>query len=245
MKNFITSLFKHTSEKEYTVDLHSHLIPGIDDGVKTLDESLILIRKMKELGFKKLITTPHVMSHRFPNTQDSIKKGFEELYNEVSKRNIDIELEYAAEYYVDEHFLEQVKKDEILSFGEKNYVLFEMSYTVEPIYIESIVFELQSRGYTPIMAHPERYIYYTKNIDKLKSLKQKGIELQINVNSIGGFYGRKVKTAVDNLIDSKMVDFLGSDTHNRKYLDMLEKVLFRSKTLKKSLLTNNIKNSYL
>ena len=246
MKNIISLLFKKDYSHLYTTDIHSHLIPDIDDGVKTLTESMILIRKMQEMGFKKLITTPHIMSHRFPNTSDIIKKGFEEVQEEVIKKNIDIELDFAAEYYLDEHFLELIKKDDILSFGDKKYVLFEMSYTNPPMNLEQIIFELQSQDYTPVMAHPERYIYYRKeNMHKLQELRDRGLLLQINVNSIGAFYGKKVKSAVGSIIDNKMVDFLGSDTHNKKYLDLLEKILNGSNTFQKVLKTNNIKNSLL
>ncbi len=244
-KNIINSVFNINSKKENTIDIHSHLIPEIDDGVSTLVESMIVIRKMKEIGFEKLITTPHIMSHRFPNNSDIIKRGFEKVQEEVIKKGIDIELDFAAEYYLDEHFLELIKQKDILSFGKENYVLFELSYTVPPLNLDTILFELQSAGYTPILAHPERYIYYTKNINKLKELKDRGVLLQINTNSIGAFYGKKVKSAVDAIIKEKMVDFIGSDAHGKKYVDLLENIIFKSKTYSSMLKTNNIKNHLL
>lgn len=244
-KRIINSVFNNDTKKEITTDLHSHLIPEIDDGVNTLVESMIVIRKMKEIGFEKLITTPHIMSHRFPNSSDTIKRGFEKVQEEVINKSIDIKLDFAAEYYLDEHFLELIKQKDILSFGKENYVLFELSYTVPPLNLDTILFELQSAGYTPILAHPERYIYYTKNIDKLKELKDRGVLLQINTNSIGAFYGKKVKSAVDEIIKEKMVDFAGSDAHGKKYVDLLENITFKSKTYSNMLKTNNIKNHLL
>jgi len=245
IKNIFSSILKNNSKKEYTTDIHSHLIPNIDDGVKTLEESITLIRKMQEMGFEKLITTPHIMSHRFPNTQDSIKRGFEIVQEDVIKKSINIELDFAAEYYLDEHFLDLIKKKDILSFGKENYVLFELSYTVPPLNLDTIIFELQSAGYTPVLAHPERYTYFTKDINKLIELKQRGVQLQINVNSIGAFYGKSVKSAVDNIIKNRLVDFLGSDAHAKKYVDLLENIIYKSKTFSNTLKTNDIKNHLL
>lgn len=118
-KKIINSVFNINTKIENTTDIHSHLIPGIDDGVNTLVESMIVIRKMKEIGFEKLITTPHIMSHRFPNSSDTIKRGFEIVQEEVIQKGIDIELDFAAEYYLDEHFLELIKQKDILSLEKK------------------------------------------------------------------------------------------------------------------------------
>lgn len=138
-----------------------------------------------------------------------------------------------------------IKKRDILSFGKEDYVLFELSYTVPPLNIDNIIFDLQSAGYTPVLAHPERYVYYTKDINKLMELKQRGVMLQINANSIGSFYGKKVKSAVDEIIKEKMVDFIGSDAHSKKYVDLLENIIHKSSTFSKLLKTNNIKNHQL
>ena len=126
----LSKLFKNFQKKEklpldyfYTTDLHSHLIPNIDDGVKTLEESVEIIKNLKNLGYKKLITTPHIMSHRFPNNKETILSGFEKVKNELIKQNIDIELHVAAEYYYDEHFIELIRKKDLLTFVNSKKIL--------------------------------------------------------------------------------------------------------------------------
>lgn len=250
MLSNILKLFNKNYEKNnhYIVDIHSHLIPGIDDGVKTLEESLTLIRKMQSLGFEKLITTPHIMKHRFPNTSETIKKGFEIVQEAIIKENINIELEYASEYFFDEHFLELIRKKDILTFGD-NYVLFELPYsphknTPPPVGLENTIFELQSAGYRPVLAHPERYNYYSARIDKLLKLKENALLFQMNVNSFGGFYGKTAQKSAQILVKEGVVDFLGSDAHNYKYMNCFENTIL-SNNFNKIFKTNNIKNSFL
>ena len=226
----------------HSVDIHSHLIPAIDDGVKTLDASVDIIRQIQELGFKKIITTPHIMSHRFPNTKEIILKGHHRLQKELKKQEIDIELEVAAEYYYDEHFLDLIRKNEIISFGEK-YVLFELSYTVKPFVLEQSVAKLIALGYKPVLAHPERYNYYSSE-KHYRSLKEMGLAFQINAISTQGFYGPRVKKAVEKIIDLGLVDFIGSDIHSQKYFESFARAL-QSKSYTKLFKKNSIKNDYL
>lgn len=220
---------KNFNNEEYLVDVHSHLIPAIDDGVQTLEESINIIKEMKNLGFEKLITTPHIMSHKYPNTNDTIKKGFEIVQEEVIKQNIDIELEFASEYYYDEHFLNLINKNDLLTFGD-NYVLFELPYspyksTTPPLGIEQTVFELQNRGYKPVLAHPERYMYYTERFDRLLKLKDHALLFQMNANSFGGFYGKTAQKNAQRIVKEGLVNFIGSDIHNKKYLENFSKVI--------------------
>lgn len=250
MFSFVSKMFnkKDFEHEHYLVDIHSHLIPGIDDGVQTLEESISLIKQMKDLGFEKLITTPHIMSHRFPNTSDIIKKGFEKVQEEIIKQNIDIELEFASEYYFDEHFLELIRKKDILTFGD-NYVLFELPYTPHkntppPLGLENAIFELQSLGYRPVMAHPERYNYYSTRIDKLLKLREQALLFQMNVNSFGGFYGKTAQKSAQNLVKAGVIDFVGSDLHNQKYVNCFSKTV-TSHSFNKIFENNRIKNSFL
>ena len=224
----LSKLFKNFQKKEklpldyfYTTDLHSHLIPNIDDGVKTLEESVEIIKNLKNLGYKKLITTPHIMSHRFPNNKETILSGFEKVKNELIKQNIDIELHVAAEYYYDEHFIELIRKKDLLTFGD-NHILFELSYTSNPFGLEQIVYELLSAGYKPILAHPERYSFYSNTFEKYDTLKDLGLLFQINLNSLNDFYGKKPKLACEYLVEKGLVDFLGSDIHSMRYFDSLK-----------------------
>lgn len=234
---------KHKLSECYTTDIHSHLIPSIDDGVKTLDESISIIKEMHSLGFKRIITTPHIMNHRFPNTKETITSGYEKVKKELIKRDIDIRLEMAAEYYYDEHFIELVRKKDLLTFGD-NYVLFEFSYTTKPFRIEQTVYELLSLGYKPVLAHPERYSYYSSDYKKYDSLKDLGLLFQINLNSLNSFYGKKPKKAAEYLVDNNLVDFVGSDIHAMKYFDSLKKFTQTSK-LKEVFQKNQIKNDFI
>ena len=226
----------------HRVDLHSHLIPSIDDGVKSLEESVSLIRQLKECGFKKIITTPHTMSHRYNNTKETIHKGYETLKNELIRLEIDIELEVASEYYHDQHFIDLIDQGEILTFGDK-YVLFELSYNVKPFMLRETVYKLREAGYKPVLAHPERYVYYDSE-KHYRELKDMGLFFQINIISTQNFYGKKAKKAVEKIISLGMVDFIGSDIHSQKYLDTFKKSL-ASSTYLKIMTKNRIRNNSL
>ncbi len=245
----LSKLFKSFAKKDfnlenfYTTDLHSHLIPAIDDGVKSLDESIEIIKNMKALGYKKIITTPHIMSHRFPNGKDNILANCELIKDELLKQNINIEFEAAAEYYFDEYFIEKIREKDLLTFGD-NYVLFELSYTSTPFGLEQIVFELLQNGYKPILAHPERYTYYSSSLEKYHALKDLGLFFQINLNSLHKFYGAKPKLAAEYLVNNSLVDFIGSDIHSMRYFDSL-KSFIQSGKLKEVFEMNQIKNDFI
>jgi len=200
-----------------TVDLHSHLIPEIDDGSEDLKTSLELIKKMKKLGYKKLITTPHIMLHKYPNSTKIIKQGLFELRSILKIENINIEIEAAAEYYCDDHFVQLIEKRDLLSFGD-NYVLFELPYTTRPKNLEVVIQKLIRFGYKPVLAHPERYRFLTE-VSGFRSLKKLGLFFQININSLGGYYGREAQKKSLMLAQKGMVDFVGSDVHHQKHMD--------------------------
>ncbi len=245
----LSKLFKNFKKKDfnledfYTTDIHSHLIPAIDDGVKSLEESIGIIKNMQALGYKKIITTPHIMSHRYPNTKETILEGCELLRAELLKQNIDIEISAAAEYFFDEHFIKEIRAKNLLTFGD-NYVLFELSYTSTPFGLEQVVFELLQNGYKPILAHPERYTYYSNSLEKYISLKELGLLFQINLNSLHKFYGSKPKIAAEYLVNNHLVDFVGSDIHSMRYFDSLKSFMQTGK-LSEVFEKNQIKNSFI
>lgn len=183
------------------------------------------------------------MSHRFPNNKNTILNGYEELKKELIKQKIDIELIVAAEYYYDEHFIELIREKDLLTFGD-NYILFELSYTTNPFGLEQIVFELLSAGYKPVLAHPERYSFYSNSFDKYDKLKDLGLLFQINLNSLNNFYGKKPKLACEYLVQKGLVDFLGSDIHSMKYFNSLENFINKGK-LKEIFEKNQIKNNFI
>lgn len=227
----------------FRTDLHSHLIPSIDDGVKSIEESLEIILGLQEMGIKKIITTPHIMSHRYANTKQNIQEAYVKLLTEIKKdQEIDIDLQVAAEYYYDEHFLELIDQKDLMTFGDK-HILFELSYYTSPLGLEQTVHKLIEKGYKPILAHPERYkFYYSK--EQYYRLKDMGLFFQINAISYGGFYGKSVKKAVEIILKEGLVDFVGSDIHSQKYLDSYSQII-GDKNFQKFLSLNHIKNDYL
>ncbi|MFY0599349.1 MAG: capsular biosynthesis protein [Cyclobacteriaceae bacterium] len=222
-----------------TIDIHSHLIPHIDDGVKSLDESITILQTFEELGFTKVITTPHIYPEVYPNEERTILEKFSILKEEAESRGITLKLECAAEYFLDTTFLERVKKGEdILSFGDK-YVLFETSFYAKPLIIDEAVFHLKSRGFKPVMAHPERYQYLENDFGWLKTQRENGVKMQVNLPSLVGAYGKIPKRNATKLLDNSMVDFLGSDIHRPSQISVLKKSL-KHRIKKNRLLNDNL-----
>ncbi|MGM0944057.1 MAG: tyrosine-protein phosphatase [Bacteroidota bacterium] len=225
----ILDLFKRKPEEIEALDLswiqadmHSHLIPGIDDGSKSMEESLQLIRRLSDYGLKKLITTPHIMSEYYRNTPEIIGMGLEDLRKAVKNEGIPIEIDAAAEYYMDEIFLDKVKNGEkLLTFGDQ-YILVETGFINRPQMLLEIFFHLEMAGYKPVFAHPERYQYLHADKAFLQDLLDRNVILQINLLSLTGFYSKQVKDFAEQLLEKGNVQFFGTDCHNSRYLDMLE-----------------------
>ena len=174
------------------VDIHSHLIPGVDDGAVDMPDSIQLIRDLQGLGYEKLITTPHIMSDAYRNTPEIILGGLEKLQTAVKAEGINIEIEAAAEYYLDEWFSNHLEEADLLSFGgDKKYLLFETSYVAKPLSLQDTIFRLKARGFTPIMAHPERYQYFWEyeDVSPIRTLKERGALMQVNMTSFAGTRG--------------------------------------------------------
>lgn len=223
-------------------DMHSHLIPGIDDGAKTIEDSIELIRRLMELGYKKAITTPHIMSDYYKNTPEIIHAGLDKVREAVAKENIGFELDAAAEYYIDDGFLNKLEAGKLLTFGN-NYLLFEISYINCPDNLKDIIFQMQVHGYKPVMAHPERYPFWFAKFDEYQAFRDQGVLLQINANSLSGYYGFEAKKTAEKLIEKEMVDMIGTDMHNLTHAEALKKTA-REKSFKK-LLEFNLLNKHL
>jgi tyrosine-protein phosphatase YwqE len=244
----IFSFFKKKKEKreedspQILTDIHSHLIPGIDDGARDMDESLMLLRGMKELGYQKVITTPHIMFDGYKNTPQNIQEGLKALRLAAKEENIDIEIDAAAEYYLDDGFYDKLNDENLLTIGE--YLLVETSYISKPLLFDEMIFEIQAAGLKPILAHPERYRYIKDPEKEYKAMKEKGIYFQVNLNSFSGHYGKEAKKKVDFLNDAGMIDFLGSDVHRMKQVEILGEVL-KSDTFRSVFKHNTILNETL
>ena len=202
------------------VDIHSHLIPGIDDGAKDMQESLHLLQGLVDIGYKKVITTPHIMLDSYRNKRLNIMQGLDELRNAAVNAKIDIILEAAAEYYLDDGFYTHLRTEEILTFGD-NYLLFETSYVSKPLQFEEMVIAIKNAGYKPMIAHPERYRYICHYKKEYTRMKELGILFQVNINSFGGHYGKDAQKKAIFLSKEGMIDFLGSDIHHYKQIESL------------------------
>ena len=201
-------------------DIHSHFIPGIDDGSPDMETTIALIEKMQALGFKKIITSPHVMSDFYQNSSELILNGLDNVRQELKVKNINIELDAIAEYYIDYEFEQKIGKERFLTFGD-NYLLVELSFIEEPRNLFDIIFKLQLEGYKVVLAHPERYNYYTmKDYEELIS---RGVVLQINLLSLIGYYSKQIKIKTESLINSGMIRFVGTDCHNMNHAELYEK----------------------
>ena len=201
-------------------DIHSHFIPGIDDGSPDLETSILLIKKMQELGYKKVITSPHVMSDFYQNSSETILKGLADVRAELKTQNINMEIDAAAEYYIDYDFEQKIGKEKFLTFGD-NYILVELSFMQAPSNLFDIIFKLQMEGYKVVLAHPERYAYYTKK--DYEELVIRGVLLQINLLSLIGYYSPKIQQKTKSLIAEDQVSFVGTDCHNMNHAALYEK----------------------
>lgn len=227
--NIFKKLFKPTPKLPpldlsfLETDLHSHLIPGIDDGSKSMEDTLKMLEKFVELGYKKVITTPHIMSDFYKNTPEIILGGLADVQEAIKANGLDIEIEAAAEYYLDFHFKELIANKNLLTFGG-NYVLFELSFSQEPRGINETVFNLITEGYKPILAHVERYAYYNADWKRIQDYKDRGVLLQLNINSLSGHYGPHVRHMAEQLIDRDLIDVIGSDCHHFQHLEMIDQL---------------------
>jgi len=225
---------KQVNSNPLETDIHSHLLPALDDGVKTLEESAQLIQQFIDLGYKKIITTPHVMSDFYRNEPDAIIGKLEQLNQFLKTEKMNIQVEAAAEYYLDESLIERVNKGEkLMTFGNK-YLLFETNFLTEPFQLKEFIFSITTLGYKPVLAHPERYQYLVTNFEKVEDLKNRGVLFQINIPSIIGVYSKPIQKLAIQLIEKGWVDLLGSDCHNQIQMNVL-KDTFKNKYFKKAL----------
>jgi len=224
-------------------EMHSHLIPAIDDGVKSLEESVFLIKKIKDLGYTKIITTPHIMNDYFKNNPETILAGLNNVKEELDKQNISIEIQAAAEYLIDDGFEKKLKDGNLMTFGD-NYILVELSsYNVFHDFF-SFVFDMTFTGFKIILAHPERYPYFHDRYDLYEDLKARGLYFQLNTISLTGYYSLKVQKTAEKLIDMGLYDFAGSDMHNEGYYNNLVKA-FQTKYFEKLIASGKLKNHLL
>jgi protein-tyrosine phosphatase len=216
---------KQVTKPIFKTDLHSHLLPGLDDGVKSFEEAESVILALGECGFTKAITTPHVMADHYRNNSDGIKSKLKELEIYLKQKGISFSVEAAAEYFFDESLMEQVDNQAaLLTFGDK-YILFETNTFTEPMMLNDFIFKLKVQNYKPVMAHPERYQYLHGNFARIEDLQDRGVLFQVNALSLSGYYSGEVQKIARQLVERKVVHFLGSDCHNLNHARHLKKAI--------------------
>lgn len=204
------------------VDIHSHLLPGIDDGSKSLDQSILLIEQLRSCGVKHFITTPHILGEVYPNTPEIINKKLQLVKTELLNRGItDVSLLAAAEYMLDDQFYKLLQEKNLLTL-KNNYLLVEVSFFSPPLNLRELLFEIQLAGYQPILAHPERYMFWHHNLEMFESLKTAGCLFQLNILSLTKNYGKEVYKTSEHLIKKGMIDFIGTDTHHIHHVALLQ-----------------------
>jgi len=208
-------------------DIHAHLLPALDDGSPDMEESVKMIEGMKVLGYEKLICTPHVMHGYYQNSSEIILKTFKELKQAVAEKGIDIQLEVSAEYNFDRELLKRLDDDDIISFGNDDYqyLLFELSYFNEPMGLDNLIVKIKEKDYIPVLAHPERYPYFSGSREKYSALQSKGVLFQMNINSLSGLYPGGAKPTAEWLIEQGMVQFIASDAHRTEHVELLNESL--------------------
>ncbi|WP_090389537.1 tyrosine-protein phosphatase [Niabella drilacis] len=210
---------------DYTLigaDMHSHLLPGIDDGSPDLETSIALVRQFKELGYTRLITTPHVLWDLYKNTPDTIRYRLDELREALTANQVDIEMEAAAEYFLDDHVLDLLRKKERLLTLKDDLVLTEFSTMYQSMSMKNILFEMQMAGYRPVLAHPERYVYWHKKWDLFHEIKENGVLFQLNLLSVTGGYGSRVEEIAQYLLEHDFYSFAGTDLHHEGHMARLQ-----------------------
>lgn len=205
-------------------DMHSHLIPGIDDGAPTAEDSIGMIRQLMEMGYTQIITTPHIKSDIYPNDPYIIGNGLGELKQALKAAGINIPIHAAAEYYLDERFMEMLEDGSLLTLHEQE-VLIEFSFAYEPMKLHETLFRVQTKGYRPVIAHPERYGYLHNKPQAYRDMKDRGCLLQLNVLSVTGYYGKPVKDTADFLLKEGLYDYCGSDMHHPRHAESMRQMM--------------------
>jgi tyrosine-protein phosphatase YwqE len=206
------------------VDIHNHILPGIDDGAKTVEESIVLIKEFVSIGVTSFIATPHIMADYYPNTRETIENSLSLLKSELLQQNMHhVAITAAAEHMIDTHFETLLANNSIMPIRSQ-HLLIEMSYLQASLNFEEAVEKITSAGFFPIFAHPERYRYLHNKKSLLKDYKKKNVLFQLNLLSISEYYGKDIQNVALNLLDKNLIDFVGSDVHTIKQLKALKEI---------------------
>lgn len=208
----------------FETDIHCHVLPGVDDGAQDVNESLAIISDLADMGIKRIIASPHITQVTFENTADTLNGAQAELDSALADAGIAVPVTHSAENRIDDLLIDNIKNNTLITLPD-NYIIIENAFIQEPMQLDDVVFDLQVRGYRPILAHPERYSYYHNHTGRYRNLQEKGLLFQVNMLSLAGAYGRSQKKMAEWLIEKGYVDFLGTDVHNTKHTALLRDYL--------------------
>ena len=223
------------------VDIHSHLLPGIDDGAQKFEDTTLLLKGLADIGFSEFVTTPHIMHNVYENTFKSVTELHKKTVEDLAGVQFNAPFRAAAEYMLDDNFMTHLHSGSLLTLADK-YVLIEMSYLNPPLQLFDIIFDIQVAGYIPVLAHPERYNFYHTNFGQYQKLKNAGCKFQVNLLSTVGYYGSNVMQAASKLLHAGLIDFTGSDVHHEKHLNAFAQKLSvkNSEPLKEAMKNNHL-----
>lgn len=223
--------------------MHSHFIPGIDDGARTPEDAVEMLRVMRDTGFSRWWTTPHIFQDYYRNTPQTIRAGLEVLRKHMHACGEQFQIDAAAEYHLDDHLMELLTGgQEVLPLAGK-YLLFETNTLTLPMQFENLLFQVGMRGLQPVMAHPERYDYLLGDFGRLEEWREKGVLFQVNMLSFDGAYGPGARKMARDMAARGFIDFLGSDCHHRGHAERLSAL--RNDTWFRKALDGNLLNHNL
>ncbi|MES2239793.1 MAG: CpsB/CapC family capsule biosynthesis tyrosine phosphatase [Bacteroidota bacterium] len=221
------------------IDIHSHLLPAIDDGAKSFADTLRLTQALQSFGVSQFITTPHIIQYVWDNTAEQIIENSKNTVEKLRENQINSPFRAAAEYLMDDQFVKLFQSQKLLTLKD-NYVLVEMSYINAPFELYAILFDLQLAGYIPVLAHPERYLFYHKNFNEYQKLKKAGCLFQLNLLAVVGYYGDNIAKIAAELLQKGMYDYVGSDVHHDHHIAAFnQKVKLKDLNPLKEIIANN------
>lgn len=221
------------------VDIHSHVLPGIDDGAKNIKKSVELVSSLQQIGVSQMITSPHISHYVWNNSPEIIASKLLETERALEENKIEIPVRAAAEYLIDSWFENHFKEEKLLTLKD-NYILVEISYQNAPLNIYKTIFEIQLAGYIPVLAHPERYLFYHNKFSEYEKLKNAGCLFQLNLLSTVEYYGSKIAKVTDELLAKGMYSFCGTDVHHKKHIKAFDdKLKVKNIQALKEVIANN------
>ncbi len=225
-----SSLISFPAAEILQSDMHNHVLPGIDDGSPDIESSMELIGTMVDAGYKKIVATPHIYKEFYPNSRDTVSEAFDTIVEKVKEKHPQLSFSFAAEYFLDEHFEDLLDQKVLMPFRD-NHVLIEQGFFAPYKKLKEVIFNIQTKGYVPVLAHPERYPYYYGKPEKLQDLQENGVLLQLNLLAFAGRYGKEGRQQAEWLLSRGLVSYLGTDAHRMEHLQLLSQVKVPSKML--------------